>query len=230
MPIEWDAVKGCWDSDELVRKIDVIDFEMILHRVKIGFDDDARTFLLSCALFLEEGEQLPYSYLAYLAQQFKRMANAENPFDVSLLKREVGPPVSKEIDEHARVAEEVRASMATKDWTVAEAARHVSNLRHSKFKNGKSLRVHPERARKYYTKFFGSEDNIYRSAAIKEVPHRPYWMTGEVLAAMARDGEDQQIQMFVMKSGIKVTRPRKVKFRLLIRRHSLNTFRRRSRR
>lgn len=72
MPIEWNAVKGVWDSDELSSKIDPTDFEMILHRVKIGFNDDARTFLLTCALYLEEGEQLPYSFLAFLAERFKK--------------------------------------------------------------------------------------------------------------------------------------------------------------
>lgn len=158
------------------------------------------------------------------------MASAKNPFDVSLLKRQVGPDASKHLDGHARVAEEVRALVTGKNFSVAKAARRVSDRRNmAAGANNKKARLRPETAEKHYRKFFTTKDNIYRKGAIKEVVALPAWMDEKDVAEMIRDGEDQRIKMFVLQTGIKVARLRWIKRPLLLRRHSSNPRRPRSR-
>ena len=193
MAVKWEDVKDCWDSVELYSKLDNLDFEFVLQRVRYGVEDDARIFLLACAVCLEEGEWLPYSFIAFLADRFKEMALATDPFDVSLLKRQRGQKGAQQLDRDAELALEVRELINAKGMNILDAARAVSRKRTAAAAAGEKVSsMPPERTEKVYRRYFANEKSPRSRAAFKEKQKpRPEWMTDEVLTEIDALGKDQ---------------------------------------
>lgn len=165
-------IKKCHDADEILRKLDTRDLELVLYRFKHGLTNDFRSFLWLCATFWEEGETLPWSFMEALIARFKEIATSDDPWTENLFKRKRGQKAVDLFERNLNVALAVQREMEqNKNLTAAGAAMLVTRERQEAARATPGEKSAPlvshELAEKIYYRFFPilSGDDTTSSAA-----------------------------------------------------------------